>query len=238
MKYKIIIALIAIISISVSCTKVLDTKPTDFVSPKNYYNTPEDLQNALNGVYDILGSKPLYAQDMLYAFNAQTDEAAFNYWNSSGNVAYAYYEYTSSSNEIGNFWGTIYQGIYRANSLLANIDKPKLSKEKRNLIKGQALFLRGYYYFLLVSNFGDVPLILEPTKSVTNVSIARTPLKQVYQQVLADMTEAETLLQTQTSTSLKFAGKVSKSAVQGVLARVCLTMAGEPLKDVSKISRR
>ncbi len=234
MKYKIIIALIAIISISASCTKVLDTKPTDFVSPENYYNTPEDLQNALNGVYDILGSKPLYAQDMLYAFNAQSDEAAFNYWNSSGNVAYAYYEYTSSSNEIGNFWGTIYQGIYRANSLLANIDKPKLSKEKRNIIKGQALFLRGYYYFLLASNFGDVPLILEPTKSVTNVSIARTPLKEVYRQILADMTEAETLLQTQTSTSLKFAGKVSKSAVQGVLARVCLTMAGEPLKDVAK----
>ncbi len=234
MKYKIIIALIAIISLSVSCKKVLDTKPTNFVSPENYYNTPEDLQNALNGVYDILGSRPLYAQDMLYAFNAQTDEAAFNYWNSSGNVAYAYYEYTSSSSEIGNFWGALYQGVYRANSLLANINKPKLTTEKRNLIKGQALFLRGYYYFLLASNFGDVPLITEPTTSVTNVSIARTPLREVYAQILADMTEAETLLQAQTSTSLKFAGKVSKTAVQGVLARVCLTMAGEPLKDISK----
>lgn len=234
MKHKIIITLIAIVSVTMSCTKVLDTKPTNFVSPENYYQTQEDLQNALNGIYDVLGSKSLYGQDMLYAFNAQTDEAAFNYWNSSGNVAYAYYEYTSSSPEIGNFWGALYQGIYRANSLLANINKPKMNEEKRNLIKGQALFLRGYYYFLLCSNFGDVPLITEPTKSVTDVSVARTPLNLVYKQVLDDMTQAEALLQTQTATQLRFAGKVSKTAVQGVLARVCLQMAGEPLKDVSK----
>ncbi|WP_017259907.1 RagB/SusD family nutrient uptake outer membrane protein [Pedobacter arcticus] len=234
MRYKIIIALIAIVSFTASCTKILDTKPTNFVSPTNYYETPEDLQNALNGVYDILGSKSLYGQDMLYAFNAQSDEAAFNYWNSSGNVAYAYFEYTSSSTEISNFWLTLYQGIYRANSLLANIDKPKMPEAKRNLIKGQALFLRGYYYFLLCSNFGDVPLITEPTMSVKDVSIARSPLAVVYKQVLADMTEAEQLLQTQTATKLGFAGKVSKTAVQGVLARVCLQMAGEPLKDVSK----
>src|SRR5690606_17664528 len=29
-------------------------------------------------------------------------------------------------------------------------------------------------------------------------------------------------------------GRVSKSAVRGVLARVCLHMAGEPVKDISK----
>lgn len=234
MKYKIIIALIAIVSVSISCKKVLDTKPTNFVSPENYYQTPEDLQNALNGVYDILGTKTLYGQDMLYAFNAQSDEAAFNYWNSSGNVAYAYYEYTSSTTEVGNLWGSLYQGIYRANSLIANIDKPKMNEKKRNLIKGQALFLRGYYYFLLCSNFGGVPLITEPTMSVTNVSIAKTPLNLVYKQVLEDMTKAEELLQSQTVTQQAFSGKISKTAVQGVLARVCLQMAGEPLNDVSK----
>ncbi len=234
MRYKIIIALIAIVSFSVSCTKILDTKPTNFVSPTNYYETPEDLQNALNGVYDILGTSPMYGRDMLYAFNAQSDEAAFNYWNSSGNVAYAYFEYTSSSTEIGNLWLTLYQGIYRANSLLANIKKPTMPEPKRDLLRGQALFLRGYYYFLLCSNFGDVPLITEPTMSVKDVGVARAPLATVYKQILKDMTAAETLLQTQTATKLGFAGKVSKTAVQGVLARVCLQMAGEPLKDVSK----
>ncbi len=229
-----LIAIIALVIFSSSCKKVLDTQPSDFLSPNNFYKTAEELQYGLNGVYDVLGTKPLYKTDMLYGWNSQTDEAAMNLWISSGALAYCFYEYTSSTPEISAFWGALYTGVNNANNVLASIDKPVMSEEKRNIIKGETLFLRGYYYFLLTSNFGDVPLITTPTVSVTNVSIARTPLKEVYAQILKDMTEAERLLETQTSTKLGFAGKVSRSAVQGLLARVCLQMAGKPLMDVSK----
>lgn len=234
MKLKSLITIISIASLSVSCTKILDTEPTNFTLEKNYYSTEEELQNGLNGVYDNLGSNELYGRDMLYAYNAQTDEAAFNIWLSSGALAYAYYEYNASTPEIRAFWTALYRGIYRANLLLANIDKPAMNEERRKIIKGEALFLRGYHYFLLASNFGAVPLITEPTKSVTDVSIARTPLKEVYEQILLDMTTAESLLEKQTVTKLGYSGKVTKTAVQGILARVCLQMAGEPLKDRSK----
>jgi len=234
MKLKSIIAIIALASLSMSCTKILDAEPTDFTLEKNYYSTEEELQNGLNGVYDNLGSNELYGRDMLYAYNAQSDEAAFNIWLSSGALAYAYYEYNASTPEIRAFWTALYRGIYRANLLIANIDKPTMNEERRKIIKGEALFLRGYHYFLLASNFGAVPLITEPTKSVTDVSIARTPLPQVYAQVLSDMTDAEKLLEKQTVSKLKYSGKVTRTAVQGILARVCLQMAGEPLKDKSK----
>jgi len=234
MKNLNLLIIIALVLVSTSCKKVLETKPSDFLSPENYYKTAEELQFGLNGVYDVLGTKPLYKTDMLYAWNSQTDEETFNLWLSSGGLAYSFYEYTASSPEISAFWGALYSGVSRANTLLASIDKPDMSEEKRNIIKGEALFLRGYYYFLLASNFGDVPLITTPTASVTDVSIARTPLKDVYAQILKDMTEAESLLQTQTSTKLGHSGKVSKSTVQGILARVCLQMAGAPLLDIAK----
>ena len=234
MKLKSLITILSLASLSMSCTKILDTEPTNFTLEKNYYSTEEELQNGLNGVYDNLGSNELYGRDMLYAHNAQTDEAAFNIWLSSGALAYAYYEYNASTPEIRNFWTALYRGIYRANLLIANIDKPTMSEERRNIIKGEALFLRGYHYFLLASNFGAVPLITQPTTSVTDVSIARTPLQEVYNQILSDMTAAESLLENQTVSQLKYAGKVTKTAVQGILARVCLQMAGEPLKDRTK----
>ncbi|RRN77345.1 RagB/SusD family nutrient uptake outer membrane protein, partial [Pseudoxanthomonas sp. SGD-10] len=234
MKFKSIFTILCVLAVSTSCTKILDTEPTNFSKVDNYYSTEEELQFALNGVYDNLGSYELYGRDMLYAWNAQTDEAVFNIYLSSHALAYAYYDYNSSTPEIRAFWSALYKGIFRANMLLANIDKPKMAESRRKIIKGEALFLRGYYYFLLASNFGSVPLILEPTNSVTNVEVPKTPLADVYAQVLKDMTTAESLLQAQTATSLGFAGKVSKTAVQGVLARVCLQMAGEPLKDRSK----
>ncbi len=234
MKIKSLFTILSVLTISTSCTKLLDTEPTNFTKVENYYSTPEELQTALNGVYENLGSNDLYGRDMLYGWNAQTDEAVFNIYLSSHALAYAYYDYNSSTPEIRAFWSTLYKGIYRANLLLANVEKPTMTAAKRDIIKGEALFLRGYYYFLLASNFGGVPIILDPTKSVTDVEVSRNSLAEVYDQILSDMTTAESLLQKQTAASLGHAGKVSKTAVQGVLARVCLQMAGEPLKDRSK----
>jgi hypothetical protein len=104
-----------------------------------------------------------------------------------------------------------------------------MNEAKRSEIKGQALFLRAYYYFLLVSNWGDVPLKLTSTKTADDAQIPRTPAKEVYTQILKDLKEAQLLLPK--ISSLGFNGKASKTAAQAILARVCLTMAGEPLKD-------
>jgi hypothetical protein len=107
-----------------------------------------------------------------------------------------------------------------------------MDSTKKTVVKGEALFLRSFYYFTLVQYWGDVPLKLTPSASVNKVDIPRTPSKEVYAQVLKDMTEAEALvLKPQ---DIGYSERISKSTVQGILARVCLTMAGEPVKDVSK----
>jgi hypothetical protein len=99
-------------------------------------------------------------------------------------------------------------------------------------VQGQVLFLRAFYYFTLVQYYGDVPLKLEPSNSVNNVEIARTPAKEVYAQIIADMKDAETKVRT--ATAINSSGEISKSTVRGILARVFLTMAGAPLHDTEK----
>ncbi|MCH5598409.1 hypothetical protein [Niabella ginsengisoli] len=59
---KAIIVLLLIAIITPSCKKFLDTKPTDFVAPVNYYKTEQDLNQALAGVYDRLGDMRVYAR--------------------------------------------------------------------------------------------------------------------------------------------------------------------------------
>src|SRR5690606_31092929 len=99
--------------------------------------------------------------------------------------------------------------------------------------KGEALFLRGFFYFLLVQTWGDVPLITEPATSPFQILVARTPAKEVYQQILNDLEAAEALVPS--ITTLGFGGRASKSAVRGMLARVNLHMAGYPLNDKSRL---
>lgn len=214
---------------AVSCQKILDTHPTDFISPGAFYKTPEQLQSALNGVYNALGRQEVYGNNYLYMFNTNTDES----YGRTVELTTSYqYDASDAKNEL--FWKGLYAGIAQANLLLANLDGVEMDKAAKDVIKGQALFLRGFQYFMLVSNYGDVPLILQPTASVTAVNVARSPIKEVYAQITKDMIEAEALLQTQTATALGAGGKVTRTAVQGMLARVYLYMAGFPLNDTEK----
>src|SRR5690606_9459954 len=69
---------------------------------------------------------------------------------------------------------------------------------------------------------------------VNDVDIPRASLSEVYAQILADMQGAEDFVSD--IRTLGFGGRVNKSAVRGMLARVCLHMAGNPLNDVSKFA--
>lgn len=214
-----------------SCENYLETSPTDFLNPENYYETEEQLQAARASVYDALGNGALWGSYANYLLSWSADVGYMN--RSSLTTGPWNYFYSSSDPYNRRFWSNLYSGINRANVLLANVDKnPELDQELRDGIRGEALFLRGYFYFLLVQYFGDVPLKTTPTESVIEVDAARTPIKEVYDQILSDMKAAEPLVPG--IAELGYGGAVNKSAVRGMLARVCLVMAGEPLKDVSK----
>lgn len=214
----------------VSCKKTLDTKPTDSLVQTAYYDSESKLNEALAGVYQPLLSSGIYGDNMFDQLGAATDEGF--YARSATTTGAMVYNFDYGNADINNFWSQLYIGVERANILIQNINVASMDETKRQVILGEALFLRGYYYFLLVSNFGDVPLKTTPTPSVNDVNIPRTPVKQVYAQILADMTAAEGKVSS--ITTLGYGGHVSTTAVEGILARVCLTMAGAPLNDVSK----
>lgn len=212
-----------------SCKKFLETEPSDFLAPETYYNTEKELMYALTGVYDVLGSPDLYGDNVFYHFDI-TDEGVYGHAGVTAGVQV--YNFSSSDPIVAATWKTLYNGIGRANLLLENIGRPVMDEDKRKVIKGETLFLRGYYYFLLAQMWGDVPLILQTTRSPDDTQRPRAPLSQVYSQVLADLTEAETLVPS--IKAVGFGGRANKSAVRGILARVCLYMASYPLNDRSK----
>lgn len=223
--------MLTVLSMSVaSCKKFLDTVPNDQLVSTDYYNTAAKLNNALAGVYQPLSSAGIYGDELFDELGGPTDEGF--YARSGQTTGPMVYNFDYGNSDLNSFWTQLYKGVERANLLIANIDLAPMDEAKRQVILGEALFLRGYYYFLLVTYFGDVPLKTEPTPSVTAVNIPRTPAKQVYAQILADMQAAEGKVST--ATTLGAPSRVSKTTVEGILARVCLQMAGYPLNDESK----
>ena len=209
-----------------SCS-FLEREP-DFVSPDYYYETEDELLNALYGVYNRLidTNGRMYSKG-LFGFFVLSDE--FSYTNNFlvGNIRHGTFD--AADLDIGRLWEILYQGISRANFLIASYDGEIPESGTRRTVLGEALFMRGYYYFLLTTCFGEVPLKLIPTTSPNESYLAKSPLEDIYAQIVKDMTTAVDLVQ-----DIDVLGtneRISKTGVQAVLARVYLKMAGYPLND-------
>lgn len=228
---KYILVFLFVTGLTTSCEKFLDTEPSDSLSPEFYYANETQLNAALTGVYDVLGDQSLFANSIFTTINAASDLSFYRRNNIfTGSQVL---NYDAFDGDIRDMWRSLYTGINRANLVLENLNKAQMDEAKRDVVKGQALFLRGFYYFQLVSNWGDVPLILDGKVDINKTNIARTPAKEVYTQILKDMEAAEPLVKG--IREYGHAGRITKSAVRGILARVNLYMAGEPLNDASRL---
>ncbi|MEQ7801627.1 RagB/SusD family nutrient uptake outer membrane protein [Pedobacter sp. ASV1-7] len=222
-------SIVLILTTLSSCKKFLGTDPQDFLTPKSFYDTEEQLNLSLAAVYSPLGDAALYA-GRIGRSGLDADDGFYD--RSTDITGVSSYNVAAADPNVRSWWSTCYRGINRANLLLANIDKPVMNETNRAVIEGETKFLRAYYYFLLVSNFGDVPLLLNPTETIETTAVPRTPLKDVYAKIIADMEDAEAKVKT--AQAVGFGGRINKSAVRGLLARVNLFMAGFPLKDETR----
>ena len=119
-----------------------------------------------------------------------------------------------------NLWNAAYQNIYQINAVIEGLtNSNKLSGGLKNQLMGEMKTVRAWYYFYLVNLFGDVPLITGTDYRI-NAVMPRTSVTQVYNQIINDLTDAQSLL----LTSYPSAGKArpNKWVATALLARVYL----------------
>mgnify|MGYP000314993846 CR=1 FL=1 len=132
-------------------------------------------------------------------------------------------------------WQGLYEGINNANYFLERITDAPVTEENKKLYRGEATFLRAYFYFLLAQSWGDVPLITTAQTNTDNYmpNIKATPQATVLKFVTDEM---EKVLNDGENYSIGTiqtvgSGRVSRSAVKGILARVYLKRAGWPTNE-------
>jgi len=224
----LVLILPVVLVMMLSCKKDLSLAPLTFTTTDQ--TNAALLNNQLAGIYSVLEVEQMYGWGLWGYFTAGNDEG-FGLSDATGTATQALtasFRSTSQDASYLNFWKNLYAGIERANVLLSVVNQPVMDSATRANIKGQALFLRAYYFYLLVSNFGDVPYKTQLTSTMgNNFSIPATPSKQIYDSIISDMTAADSLVQN--ITTAKTTTVVTKSAVEGILVRVCMSAAGYPV---------
>lgn len=241
MKKIYIFILLTFVSVATSCDKFFTTEPQNFLHPDSYYTDQKSVEAGLMGVYQIMVSPFAYSYTTaatIYsgiALPILFTTSDLEYFSETGQTYNAsMFNFTPSEPYVISYWGGCYVGISRANNFIWRMettDIPDMSDEDKNAALGEAYFLRGFYYWHLAANFGGVPLLTDGSEEITSHR-ERSPLKDVYAQIISDMTKAEALVYD--AEVFSHSGRVTKTLVQAMLARVCLYMAGNPLNDTSK----
>jgi len=197
-----------------SCSDILDENPKSSITAENFFNTEQDAVLAVNSIYQAIYLQNNHSRPQLFLTVLATDDSELKHLN----------DYQFDSNYGGYLelnWRAHYILINRANLALAEIQNIEFDANVKNSMLGEARFLRALAYFRLVRFFGDVPLLTEPTASLDNVNIPRSPTETVYNQIIEDLEFAENNLFNANNTET---GRATNTAAKALLAKVYLTI--------------
>ncbi len=89
------------------------------------------------------------------------------------------------------WWGKVYSNIRACNLFLDKISNANIEDEsKRAQMTGEAYFLRGYFYYLLMAQYGGVPIIDHVMNIGDNYNIPRNTFKETIDFIVKDLDEA------------------------------------------------
>jgi hypothetical protein len=209
----------AVVLLSVSCKKYLEELPNNALQTESAITDVNTARAAIIGAYDRL--QGYYASSYPTLGTITTDNVVFN-----GTLS-EYLQLDQNAIPTDNeITVSAYQGIYRTinsvNSVLTSVPSvsdPLLTTAEKNSILGEAYFIRALSYFDLARGWGGVQLQLKPTSDLSVLKgIKRSTLDQTYDQVLADLIQAEQLLPEDATTR----NRAQKSAARALRARLHL----------------
>jgi len=241
-RYYKIALLIGILSFT-GCEDDLELTPVGVVTQDQANSAPTItiMENLTRSSYDLLSNRLnilgdwnwlgglVFQNDYIMQDIASDDME--RKWNPDGDQLWIdeinNFTFTSENGGPNGLWKYNYEGVKRLNTVIEHLTNPNIetitgiTEARKNQLLGEAYFLRSYYYFSLVTNFGDVPLILRPVKTFEEAFevAVRADKTLVWNQIKSDLNLAKDLLPNTKYSSDTEKWRVSKGAVLALLAK-------------------
>ena len=208
----------------------------DFLAEKNpvgrndIYLTENDLEAAVEGVFagfsygnGVTGesNEAFPIASGLVHWGKSSSRLSSNKWLS----ALKFVQY-ASNDWNGRYFRSLYTPVFRANALIAALEKSPVDQEYKLAIEAEARFYRAVAYFSAVRIWGDLPLRLEEVSVENSSAKPRAPYYDVYAQIVEDLEFAEANMRTPAQVEAISTGIVrpNKFAATAYLSSVYVTI--------------
>ena len=216
--------LFAVLVLSIIACSDLEEKPVGLLSPEGFFQSPKDVETAVNGAIGHLQHENWWGRKFSNAIMLRSDMVGIG---DPGTPArrkdHNYFTVLADNGMITAFWPRSYQAIAAANEAIAGAEliAGNTPEEQLNPGAAQGRFVRAFTYYHLVRLFGDIPYLDKPADNIEEaLQISKTPASQVYANIIADLEYAKQWLPDQQPNR----SKPSKGTAAAFLASVHLTM--------------
>ncbi len=223
MKTKYILPLLLLGFGAVSCNDFLDEDVRGQENLDTYFEGAEDAQSFITGCYNAITNYTWWTVERVWILS---DMCTDDYWmgNTSQNqeeyISLAHYQGVGQSNgSISDFWQYRYKGILSCNIALDRIPAVDMDEDVKARLIAEAKFLRGYFYFELVKNFGGVPLVTGFMMPHEVEGITRSSLDDCYAFIEKDFADAAAVLPSRNELAASEVGRATSGAALGLLGK-------------------
>lgn len=218
-----LIILTAAISLYSCSDDFLVVEPKGSYLEDNYFKNEAQAYTAVVATYDVVRKQSGGFENMISILNAGSDDFYAGGGSSTdGAGIQSWSNYTITPNLIPiSYWSDFYQGVFRANVLLAKLPGVTMDENVKKRFAAEGKALRAYYYFQLVTMFGDIPFYTTNLTTDQFYTIQKSPAADVYAQIETDLLEAIPDLPATLSLDTE-AGRLNRGAAQAILGKVYL----------------
>ncbi|MER3374560.1 MAG: RagB/SusD family nutrient uptake outer membrane protein [Allomuricauda sp.] len=216
------LSFLALMAVMFACSDFVEVEPPkNVLISETVFNDPATVESALANIfYKIMEQGMVSGRNGLTSLMGIYSDELDYYGFNVNHLQYYNHNLSPSNTTVLNWWSSAYNAVYAANDIISGVDNSSiLTLEEKNRFRGQALFIRAYIHSLLLNIYGDVPYITT-TNYLENNSVSRTPTSMVVNNIISDLTSAETLLEGVSTEGEHILP--SQSAVRALLARTYL----------------
>lgn len=224
----LILGLVLILNSSCKDDEVLDLQNPNVVNADFDITNTSQLLALSTAPYASLQVVGLYQRHMYYIHDGMSDEAA-GAGMETDKQQLNDYTFDPSNICIEFYWTECYNGIASCNTVIGReadilaISDALIPEIEKRYAVGEAYYMRAYYFWLLASRFGDVPLPLSLATNDEESSLPRTSRATVYQQILSDVAKAVEFLPTKAdrnNLNAGYGGRATIGAANALAARM------------------